>query len=338
MKSSLLSALAAVCVFALPTASHADPVKIRVGWVAAPGELPSILELKKDVAKHWGQSYTFEAIHFQGTPPMMTAMAANQVELTPLSYSTLGLGIINAGMSDLTVIADEIRDGVPGWRTNEFMVLKDGPIKTVADLKGKTLATNAIGAGIDLDMEYMLFKNHMTRPKDYNVIEAAFSNMTPLLLEHKADLVTAINPFAQNPQLRDAARDLYTMRDSVGGETELAIWTGRGAFLTAHREAVVDFLEDYLRIMRWYLDPANRPAMLKIVSDFMKLPPEALEKTTFNHEDFYRDPNGMPNMKALQANVDMAQAMGIVKQPIDVSKITDLSYVEAAAKRLGASN
>jgi len=334
MKRSIIAAAAIAAAVILPAVSQADPVKIRVGWVAAPGELPSIMEFKKDVAKHWGQSYSFEAIHFQGTPPMMTAMAANQVELTPLSYSTLGLGIINAGMTDLTVIADEIRDGVPGWRTNEFMVLKDGPVKTVADLKGKTLATNAIGAGIDLVMEYMLFKNKMTRPKDYNVIEAAFGNMPSLLLEHKADLITAINPFAQNPQLRAEARDLYTMRDSVGGETELAFWTGRGDFLKTNRAAVVDFFEDYLRIMRWYLDPANRPQMLKIVSDFMKLPPEALEKTTFNHEDFYRDPKALPNMKALQANVDMAQTMGVVKQHIDVSKVTDLSYIEAAAKRL----
>ena len=334
MKSSSGAIVFAFCALAFPLVSQADPVKMRVGWVAAPGELPSIMEFKKDVAKHWGQSYTFEPIHFQGTPPMMTAMAANEVELTPLSYSTLGLGIINAGMKDLTVIADEIRDGVPGWRTNEFMVLKDGPVKTVADLKGKTLATNSIGAGIDLVMENMLFKNHMTRGKDYNVIEAAFPNMGPLLVEHKADLITAINPFAQNPQLRAAARDLYTMRDSVGGETELAFWTGRGAFLKANRAAVIDFFEDYLRIMRWYIDPANRPQMLKIVSDFMKLPVEALEKTTFNHEDFYRDPKALPNMKALQANVDMTQTMGIVKEKIDVSKITDLSYIEAAAKRL----
>jgi len=334
MQAMKACSIALAAVLALPAAAQADPVRLRVAWVAAPGELASIMEFKKDVAKHWGQSYSFEALHFQGTPPMMTALAANEVELAPLSYSTVGLGVVNAGMSDLKILADEIRDGVPGWRTNEFMVLKDGPIKAVADLKGKTLATNAIGAGIDIVMEYMLFKNQMTRPKDYNVIEAAFPNMTSLLLEHKADLVTEINPFATNPQLRAAARDLYTMRDAVGGETELAFWTGRGTFLAKNRAAVIDFFEDYLRIMRWYFDPANRPAMLKIVSDFMKLPPEVMDQTTFNHEDFYRDPNATLNLTALQANVDMAEAMGVVKQHLDVSKYTDLTYIEAAAKRL----
>ena len=218
MNSVKTCAILAAAALGLAAAAKADPVKLRVGWVAAPGELPSIMEFKKDVAKHWDQSYSFEAVHFQGTPPMITALAANEIELAPLAYSTLGLAIINAKMDDLKIIADEFRDGVPGWRTNEFMVLKDGPIKTVADLKGKTLATNSIGAGIDVQMEYMLFKNHLTRPKDYTVIEAAFPNMNSLLLEKKADLTTEINPFALDPKLRDAARDLYTAADAVGGE------------------------------------------------------------------------------------------------------------------------
>ncbi len=334
MNSVKTCAILAAAALGLAAAAKADPVKLRVGWVAAPGELPSIMEFKKDVAKHWDQSYSFEAVHFQGTPPMITALAANEIELAPLAYSTLGLAIINAKMDDLKIIADEFRDGVPGWRTNEFMVLKDGPIKTVADLKGKILATNSIGAGIDVQMEYMLFKNHLTRPKDYTVIEAAFPNMNSLLLEKKADLTTEINPFALDPKLRDAARDLYTAADAVGGETDMTAWVAHGALLQKNGAAVVDFLEDYLRIMHWYLDPANRPAMLKIVSDFMKLPPEVIDKFTFNHEDFYRDPKGLPNMKALQANVDMAQTMGVLKTHLDLAKYTDLSYVEAADKRL----
>ncbi len=315
-------------------AAQAEPLKLRVGWVAAPGELPSILAFKKDVAKHWDKSYSFEAMHFQGTPPMITALAAGEVELVPLAYSTLGLAVTNARMSDLKIIADEFRDGVPGWHSNQFMVLKDGPIKTVDDLKGKVLATNAIGSGIDVAMEYMPYKHHLETKKDYTVIEAAFPNMKSILIEHKADLITAINPFALDPELVDKARTLYTQRDAVdGGVTQMTIWAARGPFLEKNRGAVVDFLEDYLRILHWYLDPANRSEMLKIVSGFMKQPPERMDKFTFNHNDFYRDPKGLPDLKALQANVDMAQKMGVLKTHLDVSKYLDLSYIEAADKR-----
>jgi len=53
MQRSIIAALALAGALAVPAAGRADPVKIRVGWVAAPGELPSIMEFKKDVAKHW---------------------------------------------------------------------------------------------------------------------------------------------------------------------------------------------------------------------------------------------------------------------------------------------
>jgi ABC-type nitrate/sulfonate/bicarbonate transport system substrate-binding protein len=324
-----LAALLTLCA-----AAQAEPLKLRVGWVAAPGELPSIMGFKKDVAKHWGVAYDFQPIHFQGTPPMITALAAGEVELVPLAYSTLGLAITNARMGDLKIISDEFRDGVPGWHSNAFMVLKDGPVKEIADLKGKVVATNAIGSGIDVAMEYMLFKHQLRPPRDYTVIEAAFPNMKPFLLEHKADLITAINPFALDPELLAKGRTLYRQSDAVGGVTQMTVWAARGPFLEKNRAVIVDFLEDYLRILHWYLDPANRTEMLKIVSTFMHQPPERMDKFTFNHNDFYRDPNGRPDLKALQRNVDMAQTMGVLKSHLDVTKYVDLSYVEAAAKRL----
>ena len=102
---------------------------------------------KKDLAKHWGKSYVMEAVRYQGTPPMITALANDELEIANLAYSTLGIAIENAGISDLRVISDEFRDGVPGYFSNQFFVRKDSGIKKIEDLKGKVLATNAIGAG-----------------------------------------------------------------------------------------------------------------------------------------------------------------------------------------------
>ena len=38
---------------------------------------------KKDLAVHMGQSYTLEAIHFNGTPTMVTAVANGELESLP---------------------------------------------------------------------------------------------------------------------------------------------------------------------------------------------------------------------------------------------------------------
>src|SRR5436853_1091890 len=107
--------LAGLCALALSGAAAAQtPVKIRAAWVAPVANWASILLEKKDLARHLGKSYVMEPVRFAGTPPMITALATNELEVANLAYSTLAIAIQNAGMSDLRVIADEFRDGVEG--------------------------------------------------------------------------------------------------------------------------------------------------------------------------------------------------------------------------------
>ena len=80
--------LAALFAIWLAGTAGAQPVTIRDGWVA-PGNWASIWLQKKDLAKHFGQSYVMEPVHYVGTPPMITALATNEVEVTNLAYSTL---------------------------------------------------------------------------------------------------------------------------------------------------------------------------------------------------------------------------------------------------------
>ncbi len=80
-----------------------------------------------------------EPVRYPGTPPMITALANNELEISNLAYSTLGIAIQNAGLDDMRIIADEFRDGVEGYYSQEYMVLKDGPIQKVEDLKGKAV-------------------------------------------------------------------------------------------------------------------------------------------------------------------------------------------------------
>ncbi len=160
--------LAGLALVLLGTAvASAEPVKIRVAWVAPVANWISMWMEKKDLAQHLGKSYTFEAVHFAGTPPMVTAIANNEVEIGDLAFSTLPIAIRNAGMDDIRIIADDFQDGVEGYWTIPFSVLKDGPIKKVEDLKGKVVATNAEGSAVDIAMKAMLHKHGLEPKRDY---------------------------------------------------------------------------------------------------------------------------------------------------------------------------
>ncbi|MFY9759135.1 MAG: hypothetical protein WAK32_01850, partial [Xanthobacteraceae bacterium] len=67
--------LASFALFLLSVSlAQADPLQIRGAWVAPIANWFSMWLQKKDLAQHFGQSYTFEAAHYAGTPPMITAI------------------------------------------------------------------------------------------------------------------------------------------------------------------------------------------------------------------------------------------------------------------------
>jgi NitT/TauT family transport system substrate-binding protein len=111
------------------------------------------------------------------------------------------------------------------------------------------------------------------------------------------------------------------------------MWTARKAFIDKNRAAMTDFMEDTLRIVRWYLDPANQKAAMEICGRLVKQPAERFS-WVFSKQDNYRDPNMKPDLAALQRNVDLTRDMGFIKASFDVSKFTDLGLVEEASKRL----
>ena len=338
MRGKIVSAL--VMLLALGVGSlgvgnlgaQAEPLKIRGAWVAPLANLASVWLQKKDLAVQFGQSYVFEPARYAGTPPMITAIANNELEIGNLAFSTLPIAIENAGLDDIRVISDDFQDGVECYVSNDYQVLTEGPIKKVGDLKGKVVAINAAGAGVDIAMRAMLRKHGLEPNRDYTIIEAPFPGMKSMLMEKKTDLIAAVLPFMLDPELRKNARSLFDMKAAIG-RSQFVMWSARKPFIDAHRAAMVDFLEDSLRILHWYLDPKNHDAAAEIASQLTKQPPERFG-WIFNKNDYYRDPNLMPDLDALQKNVDMTHELGFARGSVDVKAHSDLSLIQEAANRL----
>ena len=259
-------------------------------------------------------------------------MPNGELEIANLAFSTLPIAIENAGLDDLRVIADELQDGVPGYYSQEYMVLSDGAIRRIEDVKGKVIATVAAGAAVDVAMRTMLRRHGLEDKRDYTMVEAPLPTMRAMLAERKVDLIPVVLPFAVDPELRRIARPLFHNRDVVG-VTQLLSWTARQSTLDRNRAALVDFMEDTLRITRWFLDPANRHDVMAIAGRVSRQPPERFD-WVFTERDYYHDPDLLPNLDALQSNVAMMRDLGFVKTGIDVQKHSDLSIIKEAAGRL----
>lgn len=324
--------LATLC---MAGSAAADPLKIRAGWSNTPTAMAPLIFSKPELLKHYGQSYTMEPIHFAGSAPEITALATGDLDIATLAASSLASAIENAHMTDIRVIGDENQDGIEGWYSSQFFVLKDSPIQTVEDLKGKVLASNAIGGGLDVSIRAMLRKRHIDDKRDVTIIEGPFSGMVPMLEEHKADLVSAVPPFSFIGEAKGTVRTLFTSRDAVG-PSEFIFDAARKPFIDKNRAALIDFNEDWIRSLRWFLNPANHDEAVKIISDYTKLPAQGLSSWVFTHKDLYRDPDHRPNLEALQNNLNVQEQLGIQKTHIDVAQYADTSLVDDAATRVAA--
>lgn len=327
-------ALAGACALALFAAAsaRAEPVKIRMSWVAPLANWGSIVLEKKDLLTHMGKSYTLKSTRYQGTPQMIAAIANNELEVASLAYSSLAIAIENAGLSDIRVIGDEFQEGKPGFYTDGYWVRKDSGINKVEDLKGKVIGTNGGGSAVDVGVRAMLKKHGLEDKRDYTLLEGPLPAMPAMLLEKKADLIPAVLPFALNPKLNAEGKMLFSISDAIG-PIDMIVLCARQSFIDKNRAAMVDYMEDLLRVVHWYLDPKNHEEAAKIASKITKAPPERFG-WLFTNKDNYRDPNLLPNLDALQHNIDTVRDLGLVKSHIDIKKYADLSVVQEAAKRL----
>lgn len=326
----LLAVLIAAAAF---PAQAQQPVKVRIGWIVPVANIGQFIFTMDKQLRHHGKTYVAETIRFKGSTPQLTALATGEIDIGLLGFTSFPLAIQNAHMEDLRIIIDEFRDGAPGYYSNEFMVRKDSAIKSIADLKGKTLAINAGGSAVDVSLRAMLRKRGID-DKSFTVVEVAFPNMRAMLLEKKAELISAVPPFSYHPELQANARTLFTEGQAIGPNF-LGIWVARQGFLEKNRAVVIDVLEDYLRAQRFLTDPKNHDAAVKIASEASKIPANVLESWLFKKgKDYYRPADGIVDVKLLQSNFDTMRELGFLKQRVEAKKYVDMSYIREAAKRL----
>src|ERR1043165_1705697 len=110
LASSILCGIAA-------SAEAEEPLLIRSGYtVILSGYSPLVLE-KKEILAHHGITYRLEPRRFQSTSLELTALAAGDADIISIGYSTLAVGVLNARLDDLRVVADANQDGVGGHKS-----------------------------------------------------------------------------------------------------------------------------------------------------------------------------------------------------------------------------
>jgi sulfonate transport system substrate-binding protein len=243
----------------------------------------------------------------------------------------LALSVIEAKLNT-AIIGQVITSDLPGYQATKFWVRKN-EVKSIADLRGKIIAVNARGANVHSAAHLVMTKAGMQEPRDYQVTEVRFPAMIPTLESKKVDAVPLVPPFdriaARNPDFAP----LFSVGDAFG-PVETLMFMAKAEFVAKNRAALVDFLEDNIRMRRWMMDPATRPQAIKQLADTTKIPEAEFAGYVYTPTDYFYHPQLLVNVERLQANIATLKEAGAIPSTVDAKRYVDMSLAQEAAARI----
>jgi ABC-type nitrate/sulfonate/bicarbonate transport system substrate-binding protein len=220
-----------------------------------------------------------------------------------------------------------------------LVVLKDlaGSIKTVQDLKGRTLEAATKGSSLDLLATEAVKEAGLTPGKDVTISYRAKTPADLLVLAQNkgADVLVLTEP-----QATEAERQNFVVRWKTYGPGSLVPWLQprsigtSQAFIQKNRAALVKFLEVYLLASR-EINKTNGAWTDDILAVVTKQSGISAETFKAMGGVTYFDPNGAINMDSYVKGQDFWAESGEVKQKSDVTKLIDLEPLNEALARVG---
>src|SRR5438105_15262322 len=119
------------------------------------------------------KTYNIVWTQFQCTAPMTQALAAGAVDCATQAPLSLANGVVGGNLRAY-IVAQHVFEK-PGGFSVYWAVMNDSPIKTVADLKGKTVGISVIGGGTQGPFNMLLKQNGVDPTKDIKLVEVGFA-------------------------------------------------------------------------------------------------------------------------------------------------------------------
>jgi ABC-type nitrate/sulfonate/bicarbonate transport system substrate-binding protein len=309
------------CVFALLAFASALPSKaqdiptIRVGWTIPAEESKYWLMRRPQEFPDLGKAYKIEWIQFQGTAPMVQAMAAGALDCSTQAPLSLAQGAVEMGLQAY-IVAQHVGEK-PGSFSVYWAVKADSPIKTVADLKGKTVGINVYGGGIYYPMVLLLRKNGLDPERDIKLVETGFAPSEDAIRSGRVDAGVLNQPFAARAEAKGGLRKLFALSEVQQNIVHI-LEVCKKEFVDKNPGVAKLYVRDLTAGMKKAL--ANRAETLKVVSEVTKAPVEVLDTYLLKPNDFAREPGGHPNFAGIQAMFDLYQKAGLLRKPLDVKQ------------------
>jgi ABC-type nitrate/sulfonate/bicarbonate transport system substrate-binding protein len=296
---------------------------IRFGRGFAAEEQVWLMSARPDLAPNQGKRYQLKQILFQANPERFQAFLAGELD----AGTAPGLAVIFAraqGM-DMKIVASVCLEAKGDqYFTTTYMVKEGGPVKSVKDLKGGTIAVVGIKTATDLWARAGLINAGLVPDKDTKVVPMAFPVIGDAVRTDKVSAGTFVEPFYSAERAKGGLRTLFTAVDAVGYDHELLdIFFGE-KFLKQHPDAVRAFLADYVAVTKYYLSNMEQAKRDLHKAGFVKTPIDIYLKNA----DWKRDPNARVDVESLKKLATfMHEKLQWLDKPVNVDSMVDQGFL-----------
>lgn len=243
--------------------AEAEPVKFRS--LASRGSI-SPHELAGELGYFKGLGIEVENVGYSGGgPESLFALASGSVDIG----SAATAAVINSISGGNDFVAVYPSNGINSKVRSVFYVLDDSPIKSIADIAGKTIAVNTLGAHLDYTVREALHSVGLS-PDAANLVVVPGPQLEQTLRSRQVDIAalgywqaTFAGALVDNGGVRGVFNDTDVLGELAGGFVVL-----RRDFIAAHPDAARNFVEQSARASDWSLqNPDEARKVLATILD-----------------------------------------------------------------------
>lgn len=262
-----------------------------------------------------GLSYDIQWSEFPAAAPLAEALNANAVDSGPIGDAPL-IFALAAGTKVKAIGAN--RSDAYG---TAVLVRPDSPLKTAADLKGRSVATNRGSIGHFVTLKAITAAG--LKPEDVNLRFLAPADAKLALTQGSVDAWATWEPYTALAETSGHARVLASGRGLLPGLSYLA---ATDAAIAAKRPVLQDFLQRVVRAQAWSY--RNVDAFSATLARIIGIPPEAA-KLQFERRQQKWVPIDATVIADQQRTADFYREVGLIRQPLQVAATFDTGFTTA---------
>jgi len=260
--------------------------------------------------------FAAEGLEVAGLPMKGGAVIAPAVEGGELAIgwsNTVSVILAHAKGFDFVFLAAGAEGVAETNDVHALLVPAASPIKSVADLAGRTVAINTLGNINEAAMR-ALAQNAGLDPDAIRLVEVPFPDMAAALAKGSADAALVLEPFVTDATVRGTARILDPSPHAPFGSPYLiGGWFAKKAWIAAHPAEAKAFVRAMAKASAFI---AAHPAKARdILAGRTRLAPGLAEKIVLPRFPETLSPT------ALQGVIDVSARFGLLPKPFPAAEI-----------------